>query len=79
MKRGEKITIEFPIPDGYIYPKNIKRMNSMWREKLVEVEKVLSKFNYKLDAPANKKEIQIFADEVKKKFGFDLPRNILIY
>lgn len=52
-------------------------MNSMWREKLEEVEKVLSKFNYKLDAPANKKEIQIFTDEVKKKFGFDLPEEYI--
>lgn len=45
----------------------------MWREKLEEVKRVLDEFERELDAPASEKEIQIFNDEVKKKFGFDLP------
>lgn len=30
-----------------------------------------------LDAPASEKEIQIFTDEVKMKFGFDLPKEYI--
>jgi len=62
--------------DIYIQ-KNIKRVNKMWKEKLEEVKKVLNEFNRDFDAPATEKEIQLFTDEVKKKFGFDLPEEYI--
>ncbi|KAB8126149.1 SMI1/KNR4 family protein [Gracilibacillus oryzae] len=49
----------------------------MWREKLEEVKKYLNGFGRETDAPASEKEIQIFTEEVKGKFGFDLPEDYI--
>lgn len=72
---GEAQTVQWPIPDGNIYPVQHWEDIEMWKDKLQEIVQEKNLYGEKINIGATAEEIRLFMKETRDELKWDLPHD----